>query len=457
MLVSAIGIKANTASAQDSPCKNLDMESVPAIMACLKADEKEFKHSLQHKFNVHEDCAGRQDLILKERVMATDPSLRHKINTSATGDDGMKRPSCETISKIMNEIHGTPAAWEKCMGYENATDKVGHMEACIVSHMHRRNKYPSEEAALSTIASTYDCARAQRAYKQALHDVHRTLNENEKGEVYKLPKGFKSVPCEQVNAILERAKEARIAHNKKLKEEKEQQYAAQIEARFGQIEKREEKLTEQEERRKRTAAAFAAMDRSYDFDNDPYFSGPKKDLEHVNSIEHPRDKLEEKYIRRALVKEIHKMVPENKEILNEYLGGEVIHTVGGIQGKSISSQQQKMQVNHGIRSVENSTCKVNEKKGTASCEYTVTVTSEATFPGAPSPGFARGAEFFAEYGQGDGLGAGGPRTFKMKNDFTHDGHQWNAVLNEDQKKSLLPNDVSLDVDWDTGIITIEKK
>lgn len=419
-LVISSSVEARLKERPSETCKNLDMTDSEAVLQCLKEDHK-YDQVIRHLFDTRVSCTHIQDIVLKRYIVSTDPSLARQMDyKKKRGADNLPRPSCEIISEITQKIANVTPMWDACLGYEEAEDKLEHFKGCMIGYTQGYYRYKDTAPAISTLSSGYDCQRALSSYEGVFKYTHRIFFP-EGGVGMYTPEGYEPLSCEQIDPWLLSLKDEKAKNDEILAEQKRMEYRAMRAYKDQKKAEAKEKAKQQSIRAENTRKMFEALDKSYDFSAE--FD---KQLDAVNTMEHPKDKIENKHIRRALIQEIQKLVPEET---NEFAGlkGITKHTTGGFRGR-IENVPAAPRIFYGVENAKIKDC--NMKKLEARCTYTATFFTNVDHPGArPNDRQAMNALY--------GIFAG-PRTVTFENVFKHDGKQWKAVLNEEQKKLILP-------------------
>lgn len=398
-------------------CEGLDMNNAQAIVTCLQSDEQWFAARTKPQFEPNQKCDFMQTMVLKISVTATDPQAAKRINSKTLETTEMPYPSCETLSEVVEIIHGRPASWSPCMGYDEADDKFEHFKYCLIKYQQLRYNQPNRKI------GKMDCKRATATYQQALSNIYPPRPDQ--GEYYgrKLPPTYTAPDCVQVDAFFKAANEAEMAALQKRHEEQMAQKAKE------KAEKRaKEKLAAEQAQKAREYKA--KMEESYqdsmDKMNEPAMNAMKDAV-------HPKDAIDKKNIRHALIKEVWDMMPESRQKVDTTVV-KLIHTTAGF--KSWTNNKMAPNVYHAVKNVKIQKCGVSA--GKAHCVYDVTVSSSIDYHGMQN---LQQKQVYNKLGD---LAGGGARTFTLESDFVHDGKQWKAKLNSDQAQKLLPPDAKYD-------------
>lgn len=398
-------------------CEGLDMNDAQAIVACLQSDEKWFAARTKPQFEPNQKCDFMQYMVLKISISATDPKAGKRINSKTLQTSDTPRPSCETLSEVVEIIHGRPASWSPCLDYDEAGDKFEHFKYCLIKYQQLRYNQPNRKI------GKMDCKRATATYQQALSNIYPPRADQ--GEYYgrKLPPTYTAPDCAKVDAFFKAANEAEMAEMQKRHEE---QMAKKAKAKAEK--KAQEKLAAEQAQKAREYKA--KMEESYQ-DSLNKMSEPAMNA--IKNAVHPTDAIDKKNIRHALIGEVWGMMPESRH-KNGTTVVKLIHTTAGFQ--TWTNNKMAPNVYHAVKNVEIQKCDVSA--GKAHCIYDVTVSSSIDYHGMQNQ---QQKQVYNKLGD---LAGGGPRTFTLESDFVHDGKQWKAKLEYSQAKQLLPPDVKYD-------------
>ena len=409
-------------------CRNLDMDNAEAVIQCLKSDHK-YDQVIRHQFNERVSCLKMQDIVLKRYIVSTDPSLENKMSSKQRrGDDELPRPSCEVISTVTQTISDKTPMWDRCTGYGQASDKFEHFKACMIGYVRGYHRYQDDDVAKSTLSS-YTCETALKSYEGVFKYTHRIFFDDQNIGKY-TPEGYVAPSCDQIDSWLEELKGVKEQYNQQMAENKAAEQSAFKQLREEKRAAKAEAAKQRAIRAQNTRDAFAAIDQNYeDFydEMDAKRYGGKSVAEYYASIEQPKDKIENKHVRRAIIQEIQALSPEQT---NEFAGfkGVTKHTSGGIKSR-VTNIPSAPKIFYGVDNAKIENCNIKGDKAT--CKYNVTFFTNVD--NSSVVGNQR-ASLDALY---KFVGAG-PRTVIFENDFTHNGTQWKALLNEKQKKLLFP-------------------
>ena len=195
---------------------------------------------------------------------------------------------------------------------------------------------------------------------------------------------------------------------------------------------REAKAKELAAAKKKARMAMAKYDEGY---QDSLDAMSAQGLKNFKEQEHPKDSIDGKHIKRALVGEVWEMMPEKRYQSGSNIA-KIIHTTSGF--KSWTNNKMAPNVYHVIQKVEVQNCDL--ANGKARCTYDVTLGSNIDYHGMNNP------DQRAVYNKLGDFAGGGARTITLESDFTHDGTQWIANLDYDQAKMLMPPEANYDQD-----------
>lgn len=400
-------------------CEGLDMSDPAAIVACLESDETWFAARTKPQFEPNQKCAFMQYMTVKISLSATDSAAAKRINSKSLENSDMPRPSCETLSEVVELIHGRPASWSACLGYDEAEDKFEHFKYCITKYQQLRYNQPGRGV------GKMDCKRAVATYQQALSSIY--LPRRDQGEYYgkAVPSTYTAPDCAQVDAFFQAAYEVEMAALEKRHQE-------QMVLKAQRKAEKEAKAKEAAENAKRFQEYKAKMEESYqnslDKMNEPA-------LNRMKNEEQPKDKIDNTYIRHALIREVWDMVPESRHKMGTTVV-KLIHTTAGF--KSWTNSKMAPNLYHAVKNATIQSCDIKGSK--AHCVYDVTVSSSIDFHGIGN------SDKRNVYNMLGGAAGGGPRTFTLESDFSHDGKRWKVELTYEQAKQLLPPEAKYDAD-----------
>jgi hypothetical protein len=416
-----LGVFSVQTSAQaNEPCKNLDLEDAAAIKACLESDTTWYEARTKPMFEPNKECSFLQMQVVKMQMTAIDPQKGKRVNSKTLDDASIPRPSCETISAVVELIRGRPSAWTQCMGYEEASDKFEHFKVCIVEYTKGRYGMADNQAAAASL-SGMDCKRANATYAKTFEYIYPPIQQE--GPFYgrKLPPSYQDPDCEKVDAFIANIKE-------EVEQLRAVQYAQAQAYKAEQKRIKEEKAKERLEKAKKTQEMFRKMEEA---DQRSFEKLEAQILDGVKSREEPTDSIENKHLRFALVKQIWVQMPEESKEIG-FVKAKLLHTTHGF--KTWSNTPMMPNLYHAIKSVKIKECDV--KKGKAHCTYDVTVSSSVHYKDHNNQ------ERADVYGQ---LASAlvGPRSYSWESDLVHDGRQWMIKLTNKQKKLILPPEIDM--------------
>lgn len=400
-------------------CEGLDFENAEAIVSCLESDEMWFAARTKPQFEPNQKCSTMQYLVLKISVSATDPKAANRINSKTLSESDAPRPSCETLSEVVEILHGRPSSWSPCLAYDEAPDKFEHFTYCLPKYQQLRYNQPNRKI------GKMDCNRAVATYQQALGHIYPPRLDQ--GEYYgrALPSTYVAPDCAKVDAFFEAVNELEMA-------ELQKRYEEQAALKAKQKAEKEALAKEVAAKAKRAQEFNAKMDESYqnalDEMNEPA-------LARMKSEEHPENSINPSNIRTALIREIWRMMPETRHQTGSDIV-KLIHTTAGF--KSWASNKMAPNVYHAVKDVAIKNCDV--RNGKAHCSYDVTVSSSIDYHGMQNQ---QQREVYNKLGD---IAGGGPRTISLQSGFLHNGKQWEADLTYDQAKQLLPPEARQDAD-----------
>lgn len=400
-------------------CDGLDMNDPVAIKACLESDEVWYAARTKPMFEPNKDCAFLQMTVVKHEITSTDPNAGKRVNSKTLDDESIERPTCETISDVVELIHDRPSSWSPCMGYDEASDKFEHFKYCIVKSQQLRYNQPNRKV------GKMDCKRAVATYQKALGDIYPVRQDQ--GDYYgrKLPATYTDPDCAQVDAFFNAAHQMEMAEMEKRHQE---QMALRAKKKAEEKAAAKEFALKQQKAREMQAKYEESYQDSLDAMNETA-------MENFKTQEHPKDSIDNKNIRHALIQEVWSMMPEKRYKVDINVA-KIIHTTAGY--KFWTNNKMAPNVYHALKSVDVKKCNVN--RGKAHCLYDVTVSSSIDYHGMQNPNQR------AVYNNLGGFAGAGPRTFSLESDFTHNGTQWKANLTYDQAKKLMPPEAKMDPD-----------
>ena len=419
-IITILAFKTFPAHAQSvEKCEKLNMDDAKAIVSCLESDEMWYKARTKPQFEPNQRCGFMQMQVVKLSLNATDPQAARQINSKTLKNKNIPHPSCATISEVVELIHGRPASWSACLGYDEAEDKFEHFKYCITKYQQLRYNQPGRGL------GKMDCKRAVATYQQALSSIYPPRQDQ--GEYYgrTVPSTYTAPDCAQVDAFFQAVHEVEMAALEKRHQE-------QMVLKAQRKAEKEAKAKEAAENAKLAQEYKAKMEESYqnslDKMNEPALNNMKNEVQ-------PKDTITEQNIRKALIREVWDMMPESRHSMGTTVV-KLIHTTAGF--KTWTNNKMAPNVYHAVKNVTIKSCDVKSSK--AHCVYEVTVSSSIDYHGMNNP---QQRSIYNSLGKAAG---GGPRTFTLESDFTHNGKQWQANLNYQQARKLLPPEAKYDAD-----------
>lgn len=397
-------------------CANVDMGDPEAIKACLESDSMWYEARTKPMFEPNKDCGFLQMMVVKYKISSTDAKAGNRVNSKTLDDETIERPSCDVVSDVVELIRQRPSAWSPCLGYDEADDKFEHFKYCVVKYQQLRYNQPNK------MMGKTDCKNAIATYQQALGQIYPPRQEE--GAFYgrKLPASYTDLDCAQVDAFFAAVNEEEMAEL-----EKRHQEAMAFKAQRRAI--KEQKALEALEKAKRTQEFNDHMAESYQraidqMDEEMY--GPGGMLARVNDLEHPKDTIENKHIRRAIIKEMQRIVPEEEKTVMG-ITGKIEHTSGGFKSRLVGSHKAPIYF-FGVDNAKIKKCDV--AKGKAICTYDITLFTNVDNGGAGNMEGVMDSLYK--------LSGAGPRTTTFESVLKHDGKQWTTTLTQEQTEFIFP-------------------
>lgn len=399
-----------------SKCGSVDMNDPTAIKACLESDSMWYEARTKPMFEPNKDCGFLQMMVVKYKISSTDAKAGNRVNSKTLDDESIERPSCKTISDVVTLIRERPSAWSPCLGYDEADDKFEHFKYCVMTYQKLRYSQSNRQF------GKMDCKNAIATYQQALGQIYPPRQDQ--GEFYgrKLPASYNDPDCMQVEAFFAAVNETEMAAL-----EKHHQEAMALKAQ--RKAEKEAKAKEAAEKAKRTQEFHAKMEESYQrsLDNmDEEIYGPGGLLARVNDLEHPKDAIENKHIRRAIIKEMQRIVPEEEKTIMG-ITGKTEHTSGGFKTRLVGSHKAPIYF-FGVDNAKIKKCDV--AKGEAICTYDITLFTNVDNGGAGNMEGVMDSLYK--------LSGAGPRTTTFESVLKHDGKQWTTTLTPEQTEFIFP-------------------
>ncbi|WP_157976373.1 hypothetical protein [Parahaliea mediterranea] len=410
----SLAASAQATAAQADPaqaCGNLDMNDPAAILACLAADASEFNARTKAQFDPNQKCALMQYRVVQVATTALDPKAGRRVNSRTLADPNVDRPSCETLSEVVELIHGRPAAWSPCLGYDEAEDKFEHFTYCLPKYQQLR--YGRAKATVGMMT----CKRATATYQAALGYIYPPRTDQGDYLGRPLPATYVAPDCAEVDAFFKASHAVELA-------ELEAQHQQQMKLKAERKAEAQKKAKEQALRAKKTQEMYARIEEDYQLGFEELNA---QSLASLNSAEHPTDTIDNTQIRHALVKEIWALMPQSQHEGNG-IKARLVHSSAGFF--TWTNNPMAPNVYHAVKDVAIERCDVQD--GRAHCRYTATVSSSIDYPGMQN---AQQRQVYSKLGD---VAGGGPRSLAMESDFYHDGQQWRAKLSYEQAKQLLP-------------------
>ena len=404
------------ASAQASAaCENVDIHDAAAIKSCLESDPQ-YAARIKPMFEPNKKCEFLQLQIAQKSGFPGAKKFNPKTSTLAD----MNVPSCETISQVVELIHGTPSSWSPCLGYEQASDKFEHFKTCLPKYNQLR--YQNADYDISGM----DCKRAIASYQQALSLIYPAREDAGEYIGRKLPPSYVTPDCENVNAFINEKKNISIA---KMEKNAEIEKAKRI-RRGEEKAQRAEEEKELRARKQKVRESLARYDENF---QDSLDEMSKAAMDRVKTAEPPTDTIDNSHIHTTLIKKIWDRFPEERYQSGSNIA-KTIHTTHGF--KTWTSNEMAPNFYHTIKNVDIQNC--DTENGKAHCTYKVSVSSRIDYHGM------RNQQQRAVYNKLGDFAGGGPRILTLESNFTHDGTQWNANLDHDQIKQIMPPEMQGD-------------
>lgn len=195
--LAAICLVVPTLSKSRSACLDLDMSDSTAVEECARSEPK-----IAGKFPAwlrpQDTCYEGQRVLARLRLQAKAAAEGRRLKGGEEDADGVPRPRCTVVAKVVKRLRGQDPAWLGCVDYDGTET---HMRTCLAGMAHGRASQ-FQPAAVARL----DCTGIRKLYEFALgrvYNFHYDVN----GKGRRLPPGYQEPDCALAEAVASNARD----------------------------------------------------------------------------------------------------------------------------------------------------------------------------------------------------------------------------------------------------------